>query len=523
MKKAILNIGVAISVALVASSCYEDKGNYDYHELDQVSISTEGLGIEDEYAVERGDYLTIAPDVYFNGVKNDENAPLDYCWTLYNTSTGTGVDYTIDTLSTERILNAPVNRPGSTYEVLLTVTNRNDKTQCYKTFSCKVIDNVPAGWMMLYEPANAPGKTDIGLVCNSFVTAKFTGEKKLWDLFGASNGGPAEGEPLNIYHCTMPLASHGMPYFTTTKGIYGVSQSTFEKVFSHEDMFDFGVPEMDIKYMSFGGAQNAVLVLINGNDVYQSATSFTGMPSGFSVPKQGEIGSLANWASPHAAYFDAVVYDQDNHRFVCAPKGVAYFSSFASQDATKVQFDVNNCDGMRFEMSDWGVNKYDCILFSKGSERYIAIANFVNTNIASPAIGLTLKNVSSSPEIQNACAFATNLLGEYCYYAAGNKIYNLAYNSGKDATVAWTAPSADEVVTCIRTQKIYMNTIQAIIIPNANSLIHIATWNEKTKEGKLYEYTIVPTSGVINVDGQKYEYTVPGKVKDMCWKFQMVR
>jgi hypothetical protein len=60
-----------------------------------------------------------------------------------------------------------------------------------------------------------------------------------------------------------------------------------------------------------------------------------------------------------------------------------------------------------------------------------------------------------------------------------------------------------------------------MILPNSGKVLHIATWNEKTQEGKLYEYTINSASGTIDASGESYEYTVPGKVKDMGWKIIM--
>jgi hypothetical protein len=101
-------------------------------------------------------------------------------------------------------------------------------------------------------------------------------------------------------------------------------------------------------------------------------------------------------------------------------------------------------------------------------------------------------------------------------------VYDLAYSSGSAATAIWTAPSADETVTAIATQKYYFSTLLLYgMVPNSGKVLHIATWNEKTQEGKLYEYAINSASGTIDASGESYEYTVPGKVKDMGWKIIM--
>ena len=64
-------------------------------------------------------------------------------------------------------------------------------------------------------------------------------------------------------------------------------------------------------------------------------------------------------------------------------------------------------------------------------------------------------------------------------------------------------------------------TVHQMMMPNVNNIIHIATWNESKQEGKLYEYTINPASGQIMTDGESYVYTIPGKVADMGWKYEM--
>ena len=69
--------------------------------------------------------------------------------------------------------------------------------------------------------------------------------------------------------------------------------------------------------------------------------------------------------------------------------------------------------------------------------------------------------------------------------------------------------------------KYYHGTIYSYgMVPTSDRLIHIATWNEQTRQGHVYQYLINPASGILDTSSH-YEYTVPGKVKDMAWKFSM--
>lgn len=73
----------------------------------------------------------------------------------------------------------------------------------------------------------------------------------------------------------------------------------------------------------------------------------------------------------------------------------------------------------------------------------------------------------------------------------------------------------------MRIMKYYHGTIYGYgMVPSSDNLIHIATWNEETQEGHLYQYKINSASGAI-IATSCYDYVIPGKVNDMAWKFSM--
>ena len=118
------------SCLLFLSSCYKDKGNYSYHELESVSIDTTHVGMQAEYAIMRFDTLTLSPRIWFEGqeVTDDSTAPLDYLWTIFSATSGSGASAVIDTIGHERVLHNVISRTGGNYLVQLVVTNRNDGT-----------------------------------------------------------------------------------------------------------------------------------------------------------------------------------------------------------------------------------------------------------------------------------------------------------------------------------------------------------------------------------------------------------
>lgn len=535
MYRYIVNISMALCfvASMALSACYDDKGNYDYSELDEIVIDTVGLGIQATYVVNRYDKLSIAPKIKYNGkdVSNDSSAPLDYVWTLYNAHSGMGITYVVDTLGySSKLENVEITPIADSYTIQLTVTDLNSGIESYFKVACQVEESITAGWMLLYECADEPDKSDVGLVVNPLVKKNIIQEREFWNLYKSSNGTSLEGKPIQIMHAVeagMATASD-LVSCLTDKEYVRVNNATFVKVEDLKDRF-YAAPSSTSALWTgaaLSPSNRKGYILVDGEVYTINYMLIAGGGYYFGMPKSGEHGELASWGSCSASY-DAVVYDQTNEKFLCVNSSSVELSSFTAQSPTAA-FDVNNV-GMELLMADWGRGStpystaYDYMLMKKENERYLAIANF-STNQADTNIGLGLYNVSSSPDIDNATTMATAYLGEYVLYGAGSKVYNLSYNASTVAKEWWTAPSSDEEVTCVRMQKfhylMFLNPMMGGgIMPNANAIVHITTWNKNTKEGKLYQYPINPASGTIT--GEPKIYTVPGKVKDMAWKYVM--
>ncbi len=528
---------------LCLGACYEDKGNYDYNVLDKVSIDTVGTGMLSEYALMRFDTLELNPEVLFNGrkVSDGADAPLNYLWTIYSAVSGSGANAVIDTIGNARCLKAEINRTGGNYYVQLVVTNRNDKIRQFMRIPVSVSEVFDGGWMVFYERNDIPGTSDLALIYNPWTKLHANYNRYYTNVYETTNGTPLEGKPIRCLDIAVSLAS-GNNYvgLCTDRTLVGVSENGIEKAMTFADFFH-NVPstESPTWYGEHGAGvmsgQNSEIV-INDNKVYTNTYSFSnteGRTTRFGVAKfaNGEIGTLAPWNAelPNTLNYGVVVYDQTYHKFRYAAYNDARLQEFGEQDANVTAFDVNNT-GMNFVMADWGrgisqgmnIRPYDYIVMSKGNERYLAVTNFASTTPESTNIGVGLYALNDlCPDILNISSFAASHVGSFVYYSAGHRLYDFAYDSNQPAIVAWEAPSADETITCVRIMKYYHGTVYGYgLVPRADNLVHIATWNETTHEGKVYQYLINPASGLLKMDSH-YEYSIPGCVKDMAWKFSM--
>ena len=525
------------------TSCYADQGNYDYHDLDAVVIDTTDAGLQREYAIMRFDELDLAPNIRFNGqlANDDGSAPLDYMWTFFSAVSGsTGTAILIDTLGYDRHLKAPITRSGGNYFAQLTVTNRNDGIRYFWRVPVAVSEVFDGGWMAFYERADHPGYADLALIFNPWTKNNATYNRCYTNLYEATNGEQLQGHPIRCFDIAVSLtAGNNYIGLCTDYTLVGVSENGIEKALEFKDFFHQEPAVM--KPTWYGQHGSGVMsgqsseILINDNRVYTNTYTFSpteGRTTRFSVPKLAlGVGELAAWNAevPATLNYGVVVYDQTYHRFRYAAYNGSQLEEFGEQDLDVAAFDINNT-GMTLLMGDWGkglseglgLRPFDYLLMANGDERYLAVTNFATTTPMDKAIGIALYPLTAlCPSITQATSIASSHVGSFIYYSAGRHVYNFAYDSGLPASVAWTAPSANEEVTCVRIMKYYHGSVYGSgLVPNSDNLVHIATYDATTQQGHLYQYLINPASGILD-ETTSYDYSIPGRVKDMAWKFSM--
>ncbi len=540
MRSLIFSLFLVLMVLI--SACYEDKGNYDYHELESVEIDTTGTDMLPEYSIMRFDTLHLNPHVYYEGreVNDASDAPLDYEWTIFSATSGAGANQTVDVIGNQKKLDAVITRTGGNYFVQLVVTNRNDGIRQFFRLPVAVSEVFDGGWMVFYERADHPGFSDVMLVYNPWTKLNINYNRHYTNLYEVTNGELLQGHPVRCMDIAVSLAS-GNNYIglCTDYTLVGASENGIQKALEFKDFFH--QPPASMKPVWYGQHGSGVMsgqsseVLINDNQIYTNTYSFSpteGRTTKFGVPKFSEgIGELAPWNAevPNTLNYGIVVYDQTYHRFRYAAYNSAQLEEFGPQDTNIAAFDINNT-GMELLMGDWGrgtsmgagLRPFDYLIMGKGNERYLAVTNFSSTYPSDTNIGVGLYPMDDlCPDIAEATSMASSHVGSFIYYTAGNKVYNFAYDSKQPASVAWEAPSADEQTTCVRIMKYYHGTVYGFgMVPRSDNLVHIATWNEKTQEGHLYEYLINPASGILDMS-KCYDYAVPGRVKDMAWKFSL--
>ena len=151
MKKK-LSLLVLFAIAL-CMGCYDDKGNYDYHEFNEITIGDRGF--DTAYILTSFvDTLRISPEIDF---KLAENSHLKFEWVARSN----GVDFTEYPLGNERDLVFPVSLPTETYTLYFKVTDTLNTMEYWNATAMQVQDLLTSGWIILGENSNGEAQLDM--------------------------------------------------------------------------------------------------------------------------------------------------------------------------------------------------------------------------------------------------------------------------------------------------------------------------------------------------------------------------
>lgn len=515
MKKINYLIGIII-LFTVMQGCYKDKGNYSYQALGNVVIDTSGGSIRSEYAIFRYDTLKINPKVSFNGTliadEKQVAGQLEFTWVIFQANIGGSLS-TRDTLAHTPNLNIPITKPAGNWIVHLTVKELATQVETYLRFSVSVAETLSDGWMVLYE---RDGKTDVGVIVDDRSKKNVITRRLFLDLIKGANGAPLDGKPVSVLHSVAPIVSAEV-LVASERDMIAVDRSSFLKTFLFEDLF--WTPPADRSLKALVGNFQRKEMIINNNRIHSVNFSSSGTTriNKLNPALLGNYGTLENWAATfYGASYDAVVYDKTNKKFLQVPLNGISVIDFPAQ-GSGTQYSPSNV-GLDMKASDWGLSNYEYSIMSNTDSTYLLISNFV---AASNLVGLRKINMSKplSPGLATITTVASAVAGQYLLYGSASNVYLYKYNSGAAAELAWSAP-AGETVTCVKLQKFYFPSITAAVLPLANQVVWISTWNEATKNGKVYSCPIDPSNGAIDKTLERVTEGY-GKVKDMSYKWNL--
>lgn len=474
---------VLLLLIFAFSSCFSDKGNYDYKDLILFDIDTVGTGIGTELTAYQFENLKVPISVKYDGDLKD----LKYEWKIYPQRPV----YDEETLkygdpiiiSNRAVLDTILYVTPDNYYLAFTVHDTNRDIKQFFNVKLNVQTRISKGLCILEE---SNGHYDLSLIGSSkFIDNMDNNEQNVYyNLFtGVNNIEVPNGKFLGYAQKT-----NNIFYFFTDNGGFIINPNTFEVISSdYKGFFSFG--------MSIGGSPRAFMqttrpmqVIVDNGLIYiWDAMSFGA--TSFGDRLAGDYYAASFLPRISTSKFSTVIYDEKNNRFAPIDQFGSNVGNFTSNTAGA--FDLNNVGAnKKLVFMDNGFNgfTYSVFLDSSSSKYELYIADFAGTGDPTPVSVISMDNC---PGINSESDFDFANRGNICFYSSNSNLYLYKYSTTNTAEVIKTF--SGEVITGIKIFKdaehskdgklLFVSTVK-----DGNGKMYLIDFNELN--GNLVENTI---------------------------------
>jgi hypothetical protein len=466
-----------LATAIVLGSCYKDKGNYDYTDINKVvlktNLDTVNVVLPDSLKVN----LTIEQTVA-------NAADLSFEWVLYPTAT----PLTRRTLDTTRNLKAKITELPGSYYLVVYAKDHNTGIEYQKRLYISVLSAYSEGWLVVEENNSA---CDISMITP--VDTIFR------NIYSAANNGQK-----------LPTGTRRIPEIRTGKDdqkvfiisptdMVQVNTSDFVKIMNFPDFFWQAPTVVKPQEYFVNGTEE---LLLNNGKIYGRSLGTSGVNK-LNLPPGGNY-----YIAPFETYSTAygyTVYDTISQQFLKLDLNAFTLTPYSNPTGTPA-FYMNNI-GKKLLYAELNTNTQWIAYFKNNNDDSLFAFAFNLSSSTYPAIkrydGL------NAPGMLNARLFVGSRSVTLLYYASGNSIYKLDVEA-RSAVPIYTFPGGTE----IRAMKMYRN-LKNSKDPNNNNLIAVAT--HENGQGKIYYFPIAATGNFTN-DTYSKVFTGFNKINEITFK-----
>ncbi len=402
--------GIIGCLLLWSIGCTEDKGNYDYTPLNDLTIG----GFEKSYTVEQSERLSIAADI--KGAEGFDASRYDYLWYAWRVNNAAAPD----TLSQEKNLDVEIGIAVGNYNLRYLVTDKETGVYYTMETDLNVINSYSAGVVAL---SSVEGKANV-----TFINAK---NRVTENAYQTANGEVAGNNPVGVFYTGGSENVIGTLVVATMEGSKVVDPSDFSEMMSFSDFFYFTPQNQVMQELckSDWGYDEYVIV---GGRIHNRMLAFAdNLFQKYDIEMKGDYE-----AAPFSMYesSDFFFYDQKGKRFLFAS---SYKNPIPVEKPTSGDFDPTD---MKATMT-YGIafgEEARAVMDGDDGERFVIAVNkredwegkYPNTKYFYRVIPLR-KLVIDHPGFADATTFAVSSTEiDYLYYAAGNKIVCVGMQGG---------------------------------------------------------------------------------------------
>lgn len=394
------------------SSCYDDKGNYDYNPINELEIS----GIEKEYMCEKWDTLKI-PEPVITSTQAGMPA-IKYCWEVNGKKVG-------QQPALQYIVSDKAERD---YKCRLIVSDTVMHVEYYKTFKLKVFTPYSEGLMVLTDYDHQPMVSFLGII--NGVEKKF----KL-GVYEAENNEKLMGKPIGIEQPDIQFYK-GVVCIHTSIGSYTIDPIQFKKIKLY-DKTELTKPEDDfeIVFCRFTDEDARIGHAMGKNGRLYPKHARNGkfnMPSLYPCPREANIGE---YVSPG----ETLAYDLAPFCLTCKEHVLAFdnklqqFLVFRNSmfDVLEDPYQINKVMvgreklGLPFLAMAKNKNRgmYTSIFYDPVTKKGGIIPD--HDNKGKTAMGMVWPYQPNQHYFNEKTRMIISTISNFMYYSNGNKIYKI--------------------------------------------------------------------------------------------------
>lgn len=419
MKRLIYPLLHVLAFIVFFASCKEDLGNYDYHEINEVTIG----GIQETYDAFTGRPISIRPELTFT--QDPTGAEADYSYEWISMQDGATNVTVRRLLSTSKNLDTILTLPAANYTIYYRVTEKATGIQWRKVFRMHVTSEIRDGWLVLND-VNDEARLDM-LV---YHTESETFQPYIDILSSTSSGVKLRGKPLFVtFFQNRDVFNNAFTnriYIGTDSATHSINVQVFtwdnHRNLRSEVMRPVPDDYHAVKLVPIGANQINYLLDSEGVVTYENITQ--------AIMYGPTINRLNTGArirvSPHivghyrsAGYL--VMYDMDLRRFL-VHSGTNRVSLIPTANPADVFDPADMGLDLRFLSFTTALGgHYVAVMKDPNSDRhYLLRFARASTSVFTP---LTFDELVEAPEIARAERFAVDPQEAYLFYQVDSKVY----------------------------------------------------------------------------------------------------
>ncbi|SFS65054.1 PKD-like family protein [Zhouia amylolytica] len=473
---------LGLVLVLFLSACAEDLGNYDYSEINEVTIN----GIESEYEALTGEPFKITTELQFTLDSDVDDQNYEYKWSAINPSLVPADQEEFLLGDTKNLDVTSLKLTPGEYSGYFRVTDKETGVYWVKKFKITVKTTIYEGWLAM---SDVNGATRLDML--SYIDNQYKFIPDVLDYVGSEL--TLKGAPENVYCFPYDAQKYGIYLTSSETGTTKIDPDTFG--WALEDYLSFemlsNVPtDFKADFIEEVGSWSS-LMHSDGNFYYW----FRIYRWNYDLPINIVNGETQYFeAAPHLGAADGygsdVIYDNTNKRFVRHPYNTK--ECYEMADGSYFSYHTGNKELVYMKRTDYNGGEVFALLKDPdNNDLFLARMASRRWNSVISQVGYDQIPAEIAADMVNADNYAIDPTFGYIFYNVGSKLYQ--YDLGLKTSKLMLDKGANDIslVTYIKRS------------PVSKKLI-VASYDAGAANGTMEIYSVPAVNGDLTLE-QSYE------------------